>query len=229
MRKNPKRVRSLFIRLGAAAWMCSSLLCTVTSVEAHSVYNVSRSPFASENATSVGDLITIIVDENANAVDKGQNKSQIKDNQVDSMVTRFLQTYIAPQSRWNKAFGQTYDGTVGTPGKAFESSTFDSNAENKNSHVMTTKLQGRVIEMPSPDQMLVRASRTLHINGKAKTIYVSGIIRRQDIGTNSGGGFLIENSIRSEQMAETVVEIDGQVVSKDLQPGFLGKLLRKIF
>lgn len=99
------------------------ITATSLNLAAHSIYNVSRSPFAAEVATSVGDLITVIIDENANAVDKGQNKNEIKDNSMDSMLLRFIQTYFGADSRWKAAFANKNGER--TPGLATETKKFD--------------------------------------------------------------------------------------------------------
>ena len=58
------------------------------------------------------------------------------------------------------------------------------------------------------------------VHGSPKKLFISGIIRKKDIGE--------DNTIMSDYMADAIIEIDGKEVS-DLQPGWLYKVIDTIF
>lgn len=207
-----------------------ALLCCNATISAQrpSLYDLSSSPFAADLAYEVGDLLTIVVDEQADAEDKGKTDTKLEDTKFGSMLSNFLKTYVHPTGRLGKVIFPK--DAQGNPTDVNERNTVKGEATNENTHKFTTSLQARVIEVVAPGQLLVRGTRSININGKTKEIFISGVIRQRDIGKNKNqNGKEINNSIRSELLADAQIEIDGEVVSKDLQPGFLGKLLRKLF
>ncbi|MDF2577032.1 MAG: flgH [Chlamydiales bacterium] len=179
-----------------------------------SLYSIKNSPFAADNAANVGDLLTIIVDEFADAKDEGENDSELSSDVLSSTLNNFLLSYIHLDGRLGKAIGNNRAGSADT-------NKIKGKAKNINKHDFKTELQARVIEVVAPDQLLIRGSRSLNFNGKLKDVFITGIIRKQDIS--------VANSIESKKLADATIEIDGEVVSKDLQPGFFRKLLRKVF
>lgn len=195
-----------------------TLLQSPVSSQRAKLYQISISPYAIDAAKDVGDLLTILIDEKASASDTGKNKSEIKDNAINSPVIDYLLSFADGNSRIGKALTRRE-----------AKKKFDAEAENKNGHAFTTSLQARIVDTVGPNQFLVQGCRSININGKSKEIYISGIVRKKDIGRNVKDGKRFENSVRSEQLAEARVEIDGEVVSKELQPGLFGRLMRKIF
>lgn len=191
------------------------LLLLPTSLEA-SLYDLERSPYATLMASKAGDLLTVIVMEKTETEDSGEN-SRSKKHQMDFSLSKFF----FPNFKMNKGFDDTaLSGD--NPGMEWNSNEkFNSDQTRESSHLVETKFQVRIIEEVLPGQFVIRGKRTVKIEGTDKQIYLSGVIRQEDISK--------ENTIASHLIADALIEIDGQALSKELKPSYLGSLLRNIF
>jgi flagellar L-ring protein precursor FlgH len=66
--------------------------------------------------------------------------------------------------------------------------------------------------------LVVRGVRDVRLNDENQTVYVSGIVRPEDISSN--------NVVSSAAVAELEVRVEGRgIVSQPLKPGWLYKIL----
>ncbi len=176
------------------------------------IYEIDNSPFAADIARHPGDILTVIIDESATTVDKG-TANQKKSYDSFEFV---LEKLFFPKFGLTSGFSELMGGGD-TPGMNLNAKKqYTADANHSSTMNMTSRMQVRVIDVISRNQMLVKGYRTLWINGQETKMFVSGVIREKDI--------TVENTIYSAQIADAIVEIDGEVV-KDLQPGILEKLL----
>lgn len=181
-----------------------------------SVYDLEHSPYATLMARKSGDLLTVIVMEKTETEDSGEN-SQSKKHEMDWGLSKFFFPHFKP----NKGFDDTASSGT-SPGLEWNSSEkFNADQTRESSHTVATKFQVRIVEEVLPGQFVVRGKRSVRVEGKDKQIYLSGIVRQEDISK--------ENTIESHLIADAMIEIDGQSISKDLKPGYLGNILRNIF
>lgn len=186
------------------------------SAHLKTIYQVEQSPFASYIAQKVGDILTVIVNEDAQTVDDGGVSLKKDDNIKATLKKLFL-----PGFKTSTGFDDAMAGGD-TPGLELESSTdFKSEGKNSSKHRFTTKLQVRIIEKVRDGEFVIRGQRLVNINGKDKKIFVSGVVRQRDINAN--------NTIRSHQIADATIEIDGEFFRKNGRPSMFTKIFNYIF
>lgn len=95
---------------------------------------------------------------------------------------------------------------------------FEGEAEYSQSGEIRATITGRVIDVLDNGNMVIEARRVLRVNDETKTIVLSGIVRRDDIGTG--------NTVLSERIHNFQVGIEGQgPLTRAQQRGWLGRLL----
>ncbi len=180
------------------------------------LYKLSASPYASNIAHKAGDLLSVIVEESATTTDQGNRKLEKEDD-----LTFSLKKFFFPHFKPNVGFDDTISSGT-EPGFDLNAKReYEAKSESDSKHSFMTTLQVRIIEEVTNGQFLVQGKRDVNINGKNRTIYVSGVIRSDDIDH--------ANQIKSHLIADAVVEIDGDIVSEDLEPGMMSNILSKIF
>lgn len=180
------------------------------------LYEVNKSPFATDIAGKAGDILTVVVMESAVTSDTGK-----RDGSKKHELTWELGKFFFPHFLPNVGFDDTV-ATGTAPGMEMKTEKKYTTSATKNSeHTVETKFQVRIIEELLEGQFVVRGSRKVTIDGTDKDIYLSGIIRSSDIGA--------DNSIESHLIADAVIEIDGKVVGEELAPGYIGNVLNKMF
>lgn len=185
-------------------------------LQANSLYQLENSPYASAIASKEGDILTVVVEEKAETEDSGKN-DESKKQEMDFELGKFFIPHFKPNIGFDDAISEG-----DKPGVNFGSEDkFTSSSQRDSGHSITTKFQVRIVEKASKDQFVIRGQRLVTIEGKDKRIYLSGLIRQDDIKD--------DNTIESHLIADAVIEIDGEVVSRDLKPGYIGSVLKKIF
>ena len=184
----------------------------LSSVLLGNIYNLNKSPYAADVARDLGDILTIIVDESAVTKNRGstdENKGYGSDFGLKELFFPSL----------NISKGLTASsGSGDEPGFDFKfNKERKFGASRSSQHQFNTRLQVRIVEKIGDDQYLVQGNRAIHINGKDTKIFVSGILREKDISVN--------NTAFSYCLADAIIEIDDEIVTKDGSPGILGKIL----
>jgi len=186
------------------------------SLQAHSFYHVDQSPFATYIAQKTGDILTIIVDEEATTIDDGKAKLT-KESSLLAELKKFFTPLFDPTEGFKKLIE---NGT--SPGFEFESeSEYNGKAQNTANHKLNTKIQVRIIEEIRPEEFVVRGHRNININGKEKKLFISGVVRQRDIEA--------DNTVKSHKLVDATIEIEGEVAACDLKPGILTRIFNSIF
>jgi flagellar L-ring protein FlgH len=87
---------------------------------------------------------------------------------------------------------------------------------------LTADMTVRVSEVLPNGNLVLEGARSIDINGDKQVIVLSGVVRPTDVAT--------DNSVLSTSVAQLQIRFFGQGLIKDsLQPGFLIRLLNKIF
>ena len=181
-----------------------------------SLYEVSSSPYSTFIARKPGDILTLIIEESAETKDDGEVKLERESDAKFSLAKLFF-----PSFNPTKGFDNTML-TGDEPGVEFSSeSSFENKSENDSGHSYVTTMQIQLIEEVGNGQFVIQGKRGITLNGKDKDMFVSGVIRQRDI--------TADNTIKSEQIANAVIEIDNKIVSKDLRTGWLSKIFNFIF
>lgn len=194
-----------------------AIFCSLASLSyagLEQIYNVDQSPYSPDIARKVGDLVTVVIDEN-------------------------LETASTAGKATTKASGAKFDVAAKLPfglSKLFDNPNFEyasdrnegGTANDQGSQKVSTIIQARIIEQVSDNQFVIRAEKKVVLDGKERTIYLSGTIRARDI-TYAEGTDKVKNWIRSSQIAEAKLRIDGDLMTEDLSPGLLNQLVKLVF
>ncbi len=167
--------------------------------------NVGRSLFADQKANRVGETVTVLVVEVAQASnDATTNTSRSSD--------------------------LSFNGSLSTPGAAASGAAagvqtgngFKGEGATTNRGVMKAKISAHVDSVYGNGNMFISGSRNIVINGDEQIMKVTGIVRPSDIQA--------DNSIYSFNISDAVISYSGKGLINDSQsPGWLTKFLHWIF
>ncbi len=207
-------------------WIVLGVLTTPALAREGRYYQVSESPFSSDIASKPGDLLTVNVWDIAKTEEDGKvkdskNVSQLW-NLVDFLFPKVPFTYNVNNSQNASSGSGGGTGVQGNgPGVYWSGKNkWDASSDKSSSHRVVMTVQARIVEEVHPGQFLIRGFRTVVVHGKPKKLFVSGVVRKKDIQE--------DNSVMSDHLAESVVEIDGKAVS-DLQPGWIYRVFDTLF
>lgn len=173
----------------------------------------SRSLVADFRASRVGDLVTILVNESPNATG---NADTNMDRQADWSIG-------AP-----KLFGFAQAIKADHPDldmsqlvELLSNSSFKSNGETARGSTVKASMAVRVRKQLPNGDLFLEGTKVLMINDEELHIYVSGVIRPEDIAQN--------NTVSSSVIADAEIEFTGRGVLTDNQrQGWLSRFLSSI-
>lgn len=156
-------------------------------------------------ASKLGDLVTIIVSDQASAVAKGVTNSKRQSSANASIKVPFGggQTAAALQNLVNLNGQQALDGQ----------------AQTSRQTTLSTALSARVIKVLRNGDLVIEGTKLIAINSEHQTVNLRGIVRSIDLGPG--------NLIRSDRIADLEVRVNGKGVVNDAirRPNFLYRLL----
>lgn len=156
-------------------------------------------------ARQVGDIVSLLVSERANASARGTTSATRKSD-LNASIPALAGSRVANAALNNLAgmSGNTKMQGQGETSRATE---------------LTTTLSTRVVEVLPNGDLIVAGSREVWINSERQLVTVRGIVRANDL--SSG------NRVQSERLADLSVHIQGKGVVQDAvrRPNFLYRLL----
>jgi flagellar L-ring protein FlgH len=163
-------------------------------------------------AARVGDIITIVIAENA-ATSSTQNKKTGSDSNVDAAVTQFL--YPAAVSKLG-----THNGAL--PGISFGGkSDFTGGGQVSNTQSLTARAAVLVTDVLPNGNLVIAGARKLTFSGETQNVVLHGLVRPSDI--DSG------NTILSTNIADARLEFISEGSLTDAQKrGWLSNLYEKL-
>jgi flagellar L-ring protein precursor FlgH len=154
-------------------------------------------------ATRVGDVVTILVSEQASANAQGTTTTK-RTSGAQASVGSFLGPRTGALSNlMNTSSQQQLQGTGQTSRQA----------------TVSTTLSARVIKVLPNGNLIVEGAKAVAINSESQTVSLRGIVRPIDIGP--------DNSIASNRVADLEVRINGKGVVNDAihRPNMLYRIL----
>ena len=197
-----------------ACWLALLLLASSVSGRAQSLWNdgTSKAMYADKRASRVGDLITIVVQENTTA-SKDNATSTSKKASMDAAIATFL-------------YSPTASGLLTKGGqlpalKYSSANNFDGGGTIKNSEQIVAQVTVRVIDVLPNGNMLVEGTRETSFSGEKQNIVLRGIVRPEDVAAN--------NTVFSYNVADAKIHIVGRGTIADSQrKGWFTKIWDKI-
>jgi len=156
-------------------------------------------------AGQLGDIVTIVVSENASAVVSGVTNTSRKssaNNQITSLAGN-----LAPSSQFANLVNLTNAQALQGQGQTSRTLT------------LSTTVSARVIDVTANGTLVVEGTKDLAVNSEKQTITVRGLVRPTDLTT--------ANTVLSTQVADLQVHVTGKGVVNDAikRPFILYRLL----
>ncbi len=156
-------------------------------------------------ARYVNDIVTIFVDESANAVSTGVTKTQRASN---------------ASAGFSSAAGKfEIPGRLGNIITANGSQSLNGQGTTTRSTVLTTTLSARVVDVLPNGFLVIEGSRNVLVNSENQVVTLRGVVRPNDLSR--------ANTVSSAAVAQMELKINGKGVVNDSirRPNFLYRLL----
>lgn len=135
-----------------------------------------RPMFADKRAMAVGDILTIMVQENSTTSKDASTKSS-KKSAVDVGISKFL---YGPEASGLLTKGGQY------PGLKFNSSTdFDGSGQVGSSERIVARIAVRVVDTLPNRHLVIEGSRQTSFSGESQDVILRGVVRPEDITANN--------------------------------------------
>jgi flagellar L-ring protein precursor FlgH len=203
---------SLFSKLASLA--VAVTVCGGFSAGADSLWDEesSRSMFADKRASAVGDILTIVVQEN-NAASKEATTKTAKKSGVDASIQSFL---YGPAASGLLTKGGQY------PAMKFSAKNdFEGGGQINNSEKITARIAVRVVDVLPNKNLVVEGRRQTSFSGEVQDVVLRGVVRAEDVTAN--------NTVFSYQVADATITILSKgSVSNTQKKGWFTRVWDKI-
>jgi len=172
----------------------------------------SKSMFADKRARAVGDIITILVQEN-NTTSKQNSTQTSKSSSVDASLNTLL--YSPSASLFLTKGGQL-------PAMKFGGSqSFDGGGKINNSESITARIAVRVVDVLPNGHMLIEGRRETTVSGEKQEAVLRGMVRSEDVAAN--------NTVLSYNVADASIKFTGKgTISDNQRKGWLHRVWEKV-
>lgn len=209
---------SLFpARFGTASGVVAAVALGIASLsvaQAQSLWNdaTSKSMFADKRAGSVGDILTIIVQENTSSAKENSTKTA-KNTGLDAAINTFLYSPAAS--------GLLTKGGQLPAMKMASKNTFDGGGQIQNSEKLTTRIAVRVIDVLPNGSLVLEGRRQTKIAGETTDAVLRGVVRSEDVMAN--------NTVFSYNVADASIQyLSKGPVSDSQRKGWFTKIWDKV-
>jgi len=205
----------LSVLIRANPWLVVFLVfCLPNFTPAQSLWHddSSRSMFADKRATSVGDIITIIVSETSTASKNNETKTE-KNSSLSAAITSFLY----PQSA-----GGFLAHTGKMPAMSYNSDLkHDGSGNISDSETVVAKIAVRIVDVLPNRNLVVEGKRETAFSGEHQTIVLRGVVRTDDVAS--------DNTVFSYNVADATIQIIGKgTVSDSQRKGWFTRIWDKL-
>jgi flagellar L-ring protein precursor FlgH len=160
-----------------AAFVLCGMLATIQSY-ADSLWNeqTARSIVGDKRAVAVGDILSIVVQENNSASKDNQTKTS-KQTAVDASISSFLYSPAASGLLTKK--GQL-------PALKFDAkNSFDGGGSINNSEKIIARISVQVVDVLPNRNLVVEGKRQTSFSGESQDVILRGVVRPEDIAANN--------------------------------------------
>ncbi|MFM1944986.1 MAG: hypothetical protein RI897_3968 [Verrucomicrobiota bacterium] len=185
-----------------AAWLLAAGMLLASGLQAQTLWrdDVSRSMFADKRAQSVGDLITVIVQESTQS-SKRNTTSTSKKTSIDTAVDTF---FYSPG-----ASGLMTKGGQMPAVKLAGSTAFDGGGAVNNDEKITARFAVRVVDTLPNGALMIEGKRQTKISGETTDAVLRGVVRREDVSAS--------NTIFSYEIADASIHYVSKGAVADAQ------------
>ena len=198
----------LFFKAAIAAVLISS-----GEARAQSLWkDGTQSMVADKRATTIGDIVTILVQEN-NTATKDASTSTSKKSGIDAAIEAFL---YSPEA----------SGLLTKKGKmpalrVNAQQDFEGGGRINNNERVTARIAVRVTDVLPNGNMVIEGTRQIAFSGETQDAVLRGVIRREDVAAN--------NTVFSYNVADATIRyISKGTVSDNQRKGWFTKVWEKV-
>lgn len=157
-----------------------------------------NSLFSDKKARHIGDLVAVIIQENASAQQTTSDSRNKNGSLTGNAGTGFL-NFLPEMSATGK-------------------SSLANSGTTKRSGNLTARVSARVVNIDKYGNLLLKGNRKVLINNEVQEIEIEGYVRSEDIG--------VDNSIASSYLADARVKYNGKLVfDGKANPGMISNVL----
>jgi flagellar L-ring protein precursor FlgH len=204
MKTNP---RPLFV-------LAASLALVPATAPSQSLWrdDVSKPMFADKRGTCVGDILTIVVQENTTA-----NKNNETKTERQSSLSAAVSSFLYPQSAGGFL---AHSGQM--PARAYNSDhKHDGSGAINNSESIVAHVAVRVVDVLPNRNLVIEGKRETSFAGERQTIVLRGVVRSDDVAS--------DNTVLSYNIADATIQIIGKgSVSDSTSKGWFNRIWDKI-
>jgi flagellar L-ring protein precursor FlgH len=172
----------------------------------------SRSMFADKRARLVGDILTIVVQENTSSSKQNATKTS-RSSGIDAAINTFLYSPAASGML-------THNGKLPALNVAGKTS-FDGGGQIQNTEKITTRIAVRVVDVLPNDNLVIEGKRQTKISGETTDAVLRGVVRSEDVAAN--------NTVFSYNIAEASIHyVSKGVVSDSQRKGWFTRVWDKV-
>lgn len=181
---------------------------------ADSLWHDQASPYAAPHAKQVGDVITIIIEENSRSTLGADTKAKKSSEVSSDLITAWRRVAALLE-------GGGEQRTVGQ-GKVIGGSKFLGSGQTSRSAQVRAVMSAVIANVKPNGNFELRGEKKVKINEEVETINISGEIRPQDVTS--------DNTIFSSQIANAQIVIEGSgTVGNQQSPGIITRFLNWLF
>ena len=190
------------------------LLTASVAAPAQSLWKAdsSRALVADKRAVAVGDLLTILVQEN-NTASKDNSTKTAKSSAIDASISSFL--YSPTASSFLTKGGQM-------PAlKLNASQDFDGGGKISNSEKITARITVRVADVLPNKNLVIEGRRTTSFSGETQEAVLRGVVRVEDIAAN--------NTLYSYNIADATIKyVSTGTITDNQRKGWFTRVWEKL-
>jgi flagellar L-ring protein precursor FlgH len=191
---------------------CAALLPAVAGAQSLWHDDVSKPMYADRRGTGVGDILTIVIQENTTANKNNETKTE-RSSSLDAAITAFLYSPGASSAL-------TKGGKL--PAMAFNSDhKHDGSGSISDSESIVAHIAVKIVDVLPNRNLVVEGKRETSFSGEKQTIVLHGIVRADDVAS--------DNTVLSYNVADATIQIIGKGVVTDSQKkGWFNRVWDKI-
>jgi flagellar L-ring protein precursor FlgH len=185
-------------------------VCFQANVQAQSLWHdeTSRAMFADKRAVGVGDILTVIVQENSSA-----NKNNETKTEKNSSWTAAITSFLFPG--WGSLKGSM-------PAVSYNSDLkHDGSGAINNSETIVAQVAVTVMDVLPNHNLVIQGTRETSFSGERQTIVLHGVVRPEDVTST--------DTVLSYNVADATIQMVGKGTVTDTQrKGWFTKILDKV-
>jgi flagellar L-ring protein FlgH len=201
----------------ACVWVGVSLACLLIApgVRADSLWqdDAVRPMFADKRAASIGDLLTVVVQEN-NSASKDKNTKTSKTSNMDAAIATFLYSSAAAGGFMTK------NGQMPALKYNYKNG-FEGGGSINNTESIIARISVRVVDVLPNRNLVIEGTRETAFSGEQQTIVLRGVVRPDDITS--------ANSVLSQTIADATIKfVSKGTLTDSQQKGWFNRIWDKL-